>query len=169
MPFDIAGFLVGRTLGTHQGISDTAVLNRLALVGGVMGTSPTGVVLMNLIAQREAGDIAPPPPSPTAPPTQAIQVEVPDITDMHFREATRKLEQLGLTALRRDLYSTTSKDTVVGQDPVAKTIVPQGAQITILVSLGAEIPSQCPTPQKEKDKEKVGAAAGGNTSTQKNP
>lgn len=147
MPFSIAGYLVGRVVGERQGITDDSVLNRLSLMGGLMGTTPMGVIMTTVLAQREAEDTAAPPVITTPPP---VQVEVPDVTDISYNEAKRKLEALGLVADRRDLYSiTTAKGSVIHQDPEPKAIVSQGATVTLSVSLGSELPASCPPPQQE--------------------
>jgi beta-lactam-binding protein with PASTA domain len=80
-------------------------------------------------------------------------VEVPDVTELSLNDATRRLESLGLVATRRDLYSiTTPKDTIIHQYPEPKTVVSQGATITLSVSLGAELPAPCP-PKTEPTEE----------------
>jgi hypothetical protein len=140
MPFSIAGFLVGRTVAERQGITDDAVLNRLSLLGGVMGSSPMGLVMTTLLAQREAENNVPQPQP--SPPVSSIQVEVPEVTDLPFRDAKNKLESLGLAVTRRELYSiTTPKDYVIKQSPEPKSIVSQGATVTLSVSLGSELPT----------------------------
>lgn len=146
MPFSIAGYLVGRVVGERQGITDDTVLNRLALMGGIMGTTPMGVVMTTVLAQREAEDTAPTiPTTPTPPP---VQIEVPDVRELSFSEAQRKLESLGLVIVRRELYSiTTPKESIINQNPEPKAIVSQGASITLSVSLGSELPSECTPPQ----------------------
>jgi hypothetical protein len=163
MPFSIAGYLVGRFAGERKGITDDAVLNRLSLMGAMMGSTPVGLVMTTLLAQREAEDTTAPPT--TTAPTPAVQVEVPDVRELPFSEAERKLESLGLVVARRDLYSiTTTRDSIINQSPEPKAIVSQGATITLSVSLGSELPAQC-TPSQTgtagANAKKTAHAAGG--------
>lgn len=148
MSFSIAGYLVGRVVGERQGITDDNVLNRLSLMGGLMGTNPMGIVMTTVLAQREAADTVVPPSPP--PSTLPVQVEVPDVRELSFREAEKKLELLGLAVARRELYSiTTPKESIINQNPEPKAIVSLGATITLSVSLGSDLPTQCIPPKSD--------------------
>lgn len=148
----ITGFLLGRVVAERQGISDESTLTRMALLGGVMGATPTGIIMTSILAQREAENAAPPVSVPPTPPV--ARVEVPDVIKDSFNEAKKRLEALGLVVVSEDLYSmSTPKGHIINQTPSPKSVVPQGTQITLSVSLGAEIPTgeehnNCPTPPK---------------------
>jgi hypothetical protein len=163
----LTGFVTGRVLGSHQGITDEATLNRLSILGGVMGTSPMGLIMTTVLAQREAADVQPPAPTPVPTPTPkppAIQIEVPDMIELTYNEAKRKLESLELTVAREDLYSLNTKNQVIRQKPEAGSIVSPGALVTLSVSLGSDLPGPtCPPSQESPSSQKtlVGAGSGG--------
>lgn len=147
----LTGFLLGRVVAEKQGITDDAAVNKLALMGAMFGGTPTGIVMTTVLAQREAESA-----KATQSVTPAIQVEIPDVTDETFNEAKKRLDSLGLVIVKQELYSlTTSKGHIISQNPVAGTIVPQNSQVTLAISLGADVPSHCPTPKNHV----VGAGA----------
>lgn len=142
----LTGFLLGRVVAERQGITDDATINKLALMGAVMGGTPTGLMMTTVLAQREAEAVK----LPAAPVGSTIQVEVPDVTDETFNEAKKRLESLGLVINKQDLYSlTTSKGHVISQNPQSGAIVPQSSTVALAVSLGADAPSHCPNPKNQ--------------------
>jgi hypothetical protein len=150
--FSVAGYLVGQALGERQGITDKAVLDRLSLLSAVMGTSPMGIVMTTVLAQREAEENP-----PTLPTTPAIQIEVPDVKGMAFNEAKSRLELLELTMARQDLYSvSTRKGHIINQHPEPGAVVSKGATIALSVSLGSELPTH---DQPPKETASVGGAS----------
>lgn len=123
-----------------------------------------GLVMTTVLAQREASDLQQPAPTPApTPKPPAIQIEVPDVTEVTYNEAKRKLESLELTIAREDLYSLSTKNHVIRQKPEAGSIVPVGTLVTLAVSLGSDLPGPtCPPAQEPPTSQKtlVGAGSG---------
>lgn len=69
-----------------------------------------------------------------------VRIELPQLLGEPLRAATRALEALDLvvTVVRRD--DEAPSDTVIGQDPVAKTLVHRGATVEFTVSKGPSGP-----------------------------
>src|SRR5262249_45040047 len=89
MPFYLSGFLIGRVLGQREGIVDQSSLNRVALVGGLVGPSATGLIVTSVVARRERESVQPVSPAP-------VEVTVPDVRGMTGNDARTAIESLGL-------------------------------------------------------------------------
>lgn len=92
----------------------------------------------------------------------AQEVEVPSVTDIGYEEAQRKLEELGFTVTKEERNSEdVALDMVMSQFPSAGTMVAEGTNITITVSLGkgeAKVPLL--VGRSEQDGRADAAAAG---------
>jgi beta-lactam-binding protein with PASTA domain len=131
MPFYIAGFVLGRVLAQQRGIVDGSSLNRVALVGGVAGPSPAGLIVTSVVANREAESIPP------------ALVDVPDVRTLDVGDARQKLKDLGLGADELEILNTdpASTDKVFDQDPKPPSRVAPGSAVTLTVNkLGVSVP-----------------------------
>jgi beta-lactam-binding protein with PASTA domain len=132
MPFYIAGFVFGRLFAQQRGIVNQSSLNRVALVGGVVGPSPTGLVLTSVVANREAESI---------PPTL---VEVPRVIDLPVdgdEGARKKIEGSGLRVDVLEKLSLVNQGIVIAQDPEPGSRVEPGSTVTLTVNkLGVSVP-----------------------------
>lgn len=137
MAFSIGGYLIGRVTAQNQGITDEAVVSRLSLFGGLLGSTPIGLVMTTVIARREAEDVA---PAPIALPSSP-QIEVPDVVNKPIAEAQSILEALGLQVQQQAIVSTSTPVNLVSvQTPAAKSPVAPGTTVTLLVSAGSTVP-----------------------------
>jgi hypothetical protein len=129
MPFYLSGFLIGRVLGQREGIVDQSSLNRVALVGALVGPSATGLIVTSVVARREGESIQPISP---APPVQLV--DVPDVRNSTRDSASRIVESLGLVVALQEVVSTLDPGTVTDQDPAPRTLVAPGSTVTLFVS-----------------------------------
>lgn len=86
MAFNVVGFLIGRALAEREGVVDQASQNRVALMGGVVGPSATGLLVTSVLARREAESI---PPILPIPPKL---VRVPSVIGDLVEQAEKKIE-----------------------------------------------------------------------------
>lgn len=144
MAFNIFNFLIGRTLAEREGIADQSSQNRLALVGGLLGSSTTGLVLTSVLARREAETIPPVSPGP-------VDVDVPPVTGFPFDEA----EKIVTAAKLRPDTQEVLTNTVIAQNPAPPARVAPGSIVTLFVtSAGARTPARVPNLDFHGDVEK---------------
>ncbi len=127
--FNVVGFLLGRTMAERENVTDQNAVNRIGLIGGVMGFSPVGVVLTTELARREGAAAAP----ATQP---GAKVQVPDVVDLSVEVAKAELNNLGLQAQLAEVRSNAVPGIVVAQDPKEGTLVSAGSAVTLTVSTG---------------------------------
>jgi serine/threonine-protein kinase len=138
MAFSTYGLVLSTLITDQAGVQDPGARTRLALVGGLLGYSTSGIVLTSVLARREADSEAPTVP-PTLPPTG--RVAVPGVTGLSISAAQLQLQALGLSVQSQLTASTTTpKDLVINQSPAAGTIVPAGSVVTLIVSQGIRLP-----------------------------
>jgi beta-lactam-binding protein with PASTA domain len=142
MPFSLFGFLIGRVLAEREGIADQSSQNRLALVGGLLGSSTTGLLVTTVLARREAESL---PTTITGP---VELVEVPNVKGMLIDEARTKMEKLGLQVQVKEVRSeiVEQKGSVITQDPGPSSIVEVGSTVTLFVSKVEARSSLVPVP-----------------------
>src|SRR5436309_1105105 len=140
----IAGLVIADVLGSRRGIQDSDALNRIRIIGAVVGASPLGIIVSDFVAQREAQStvVAQTTTTTTTSTTTQTMVQVPRVTDMAYDSAEKLLQlSYGLRAQRQDVIgSTTAKDVVISQNPSVGTLVPRGTTVTLGVSLGVVVP-----------------------------
>lgn len=86
-----------------------------------------------------------PPPTTTAASPTPTTVQVPPLIDETYEDAAERLEDLGLTPKREDIFSASVPEgRVIGTNPTAGTPVALGDTITVFVSKGPE-PTETPT------------------------
>jgi serine/threonine-protein kinase len=134
----IAGLVIADALGTRRGIVDTESLNRLRIVGAVVGATPVGVIVSDFMAQREAASAV--LPVVVAP---QVTVQVPDVSERDAEAAKQVLEGLGLTGVVGEsvVSMSVAKDRVVSQRPVAGELVASGSIVTLRLSKGFPMPN----------------------------
>src|SRR2546423_15101216 len=84
--FSLPGFFILKVLGQQRGVTDPAALNRIALIGGVVGLSPVGIIVGDSLIRREA---------PSATP-QPAKVTVPYVFGRDFTAASNEITGRGL-------------------------------------------------------------------------
>lgn len=162
MPISVVGALVGQAFA--QQVKDPTVAAKLPLLGAFMGGSPTGLVLLSVMARQNSestttgGAPGPGGPGPT-PPQAPTETEVPDVTGSDVDEATALLtaRSLRVTGTARVL-SEEIMDTVVGSTPESQSIVKLGTGVLLHVSAGLPVPSV--VGRKEDDARSVLSTAG---------
>jgi hypothetical protein len=129
MPFYIAGFVFGRLFAQQRGIVDQSSLNRVALVGGVVGPSPTGLILTSVVANREAESIPPP------------LVDLPDVRNKLVADARKQLEDVGLVVEVLEKLNIDNPEIVIDQNPKPPSQVEPGSTVTLTVNKqGVSVP-----------------------------
>ena len=137
----IAGLVIADVLGSRRGIQDSDALNRIRIIGAVVGASPLGIIVSDFVAQREAQSTVVAQTTTTTSTTTQTMVQVPRVTDMVYDSAQKLLQSYGLRAQRQDVIgSTTAKDVVINQNPSVGTLVPTGTTVMLSVSLGVVVP-----------------------------
>jgi serine/threonine-protein kinase len=128
MAFSVLGFALASSL--TQDLEDRERASGLNLLGGVLGNSPLGLVLVASAAGDGGRETA------AAGPTR---VQVPPVGDSVAKS------ELALTAsgLNSDEVKVSAADpigAVLGTDPEPGTVVDIGSTVTILVSAGVRVP-----------------------------
>ena len=138
----IAGLVIADVLGSRRGIQDSDALNRIRIIGAVVGASPLGIIVSDFVAQREAQSTVVAQTTTTTSTTTQTMVQVPRVTDMVYDSAEKLLQlSYGLRAQRQDVIgSTIAKDVVISQNPSVGTLVSRGTTVTLGVSLGVVVP-----------------------------
>jgi len=138
----IAGLVIADVLGSRRGIQDSDALNRIRIIGAVVGASPLGIIVSDFVAQREAQSTVVAQTTTTTSTTTQTMVQVPRVTDMVYDSAEKLLQlSYGLRAQRQDVIgSTAAKDVVISQNPSVGTLVSRGTTVTLGVSLGVVVP-----------------------------
>lgn len=146
MPFNIFGFVVGRVLAEREGVPADQI-NRVALIGGVTGSSLTGILVAREVAAREAAAarsgeaVATPDGAPPA--TGTPMVVVPDFVAAGSFEAAQELAKRNrLRAVRVEVINAPHPvGTVHDQKPAAAEVVPAGSAVVLQVSVGEQAPA----------------------------
>src|ERR671931_126352 len=97
MPFNIVGFAIGRALAEREGVQDADRANRIALIGGVLGPTPVGLVVSDQVARREA--------ETAQPAAAAALVSVPGVIGQTAQAAQQVLDQAQLTSTLQEVVS----------------------------------------------------------------
>jgi beta-lactam-binding protein with PASTA domain len=141
----IAGLVIADMLASRRGIQDADALNRIRIIGAVVGASPLGIIVSDVEAQRAAQSIVavPTTTATTTTPsgTTQMMVQVPPVTGMTFSRAESLLKNSGLQAQRQNVIgSKTAQDIVIAQKPPEGETVPNGTVVILSVSLGVLVP-----------------------------
>jgi serine/threonine-protein kinase len=141
MPINILGYMLGRLTAERAGVSDTAAINRLALVGAILPSPLMGAVVTQQLAIREAANSQPPSrvpePSPAPSPDPApVPVFIPDVRRQSLEDAQRILLKYGLHAT----VKTNAPAVVAEQSPAPGAQVDPGATVTLTVLTGTTVP-----------------------------
>jgi beta-lactam-binding protein with PASTA domain len=139
----IAGLVIADALGSRRGIQDPDALNRIRIIGAVVGASPLGIIVSDFVAQREAQStvVAQTTTTTTPPGTTQTMVQVPDVTGMAVVGAETLLKSIGLQSQRQNVISSkTAQDIVITQKPSGGETVPKGTVVILSVSLGVVVP-----------------------------
>jgi serine/threonine-protein kinase len=154
MQFNALGFsLAAAMTGDMQ---DRARAAQISIIGGMLGSNPTGPLLLAVAAQGSG--LKPSLPATPTPASEApSRVQVPDLPDDEV-EAKKVLEAHGLVAAVVMVSSDEPVGCVIGGEPKAGSIVSEGTTINVLVSVGVRVPSV--TGMEYADAESVLKAAG---------
>jgi eukaryotic-like serine/threonine-protein kinase len=129
MAFNVLGFALASAL--TKDLEDRQRATQLSLLGGLMGNSPAGLLVVASAAQQDGGG-TPPGPGPT-------RVAVPEVGE-DIEGAKRILKARGLKASVVDVTDDHPIGDVLGSDPEAGTIVAVGSTVAVLVSAGLIVP-----------------------------
>lgn len=146
MPFNPLYFIVGRQLAARS--VDEGRATQLALLSSGMLDLPLpmGLVMTNIIAEREASVIQATADG-SAPP--ADEIAVPAVMGHSVEQAQATFAGAGLTGevIVQESYSDDAEaDRVVGQSPIAGTVVSPGQKLVLLVGQGeARLVPDCRT------------------------
>ncbi|NJL86217.1 MAG: PASTA domain-containing protein, partial [Leptolyngbyaceae cyanobacterium SM1_1_3] len=142
MALNLFNFVIGTTLAKRQGVTDPSAQTRVALIGGMLGSSVTGLVMTTVLAQREAAS-----ESTTAPPPEATTlVEVPDVTGLAIAAATQRLEDRGLRVQPQDVVTDRPQGQVLKQVPEAGAFVADEPASSCRLAWGAAVPNETGLP-----------------------
>lgn len=129
--FNFPGFLVLRTLAERQGVEDSNAINRIAVVGGMTGLTPVGVIVGKTLIDREVEAQQPPagPTGDTGPSqggpgsTEPHLVAVPRCLGMLVGAAVSLLKRAGLNGEQIGVVREGIANEVYAQDPLPDTPV----------------------------------------------
>ena len=135
--FNLPGFLVPRTLAERQGVEDSNAINRIAVVGGMTGLTPVGVIVGKTLIDREVE--AQQPPAGTTGGTGAglgagagtQLVAVPPCVGMLVENAVTRLERVGLKGEANGVAREGLPNEVYAQDPAPDTPVPSATPVRL--------------------------------------
>jgi len=136
MPISPLGLVLGAALA--QGVKDPAKATQIEVLGGVLGPSPIGLVVLATLARQ--GAVTGQPPGGGGP----TEATVPDVRDAgdDLEAAARLLESRGLTAgTTARIISEAPMETILGSDPEPGTLVRLKTAVTINVSAGLIVPT----------------------------
>jgi beta-lactam-binding protein with PASTA domain len=136
MAFNVTGFLIGKTFAEREGIVEPASVNRVALIGGVVGPSATGLLLTTVLARREAESIPPVSPAPVE------LVQVPDFKDHSLADAQALAVKVGLIANVSEVRTESSDGVVIDQAPPPNSRVALGDTVTLFVAKVVQPPKE---------------------------
>lgn len=132
--FSVPGFAILRVLGQQRGVTDPAALNRIALIGGVVGLSPVGIIVGDNLIRREAPSATPQPPA---------KVAVPYVFGLTPDQAKTEIRQRGLQAVEGPPTEETSDARLVGKvtktEPDANTPADPNAVVKVFVAQPAKV------------------------------
>lgn len=135
----IAGLVIADVLGSRRGIQDADALNRIRIIGAVVGASPLGIIVSDFVAQREAQSSVVAPTTTTT--TTQTMVQVPDVIGIAVAGAETLLTSSGLQSQRQNVISSnTAQGIVIAQKPSGGETVPLGTVVILSVSLGVMVP-----------------------------
>ncbi|MBW4655832.1 MAG: PASTA domain-containing protein [Kaiparowitsia implicata GSE-PSE-MK54-09C] len=128
-------FVVNTILAERQGVTDPTARTRVALLGGLLGPSATGLVVTTVLARREAEDQTQQiPPAPSA----SDLVMVPNVLGQSFAAAQENLKAVSsqfkiqlreVGGLAEDVGVVLYQEPASGGKPVAAT-----SSITLYIS-----------------------------------
>ncbi len=150
-------FALSTVLAERQGVTDPQARTRLAFLGGLFGSSTTGLVLTTVLARREAEAAAAPDGIPVSD-----SKPIPNLTGKSFDIAQQILEamELDLQVERADVVDFENPiGRVIGQDPEVPNRISAGSTVTLFVSEGFPLPD-VENESLEKALEKLGTELG---------
>jgi hypothetical protein len=134
-------FVISSILAERQGVTDPSARTRLAVLGGVLGSSATGLVVTTVLARREAeagqNGVT---PSPLPPPPPPPPVLLPNLIGMSIENAAAELAKLNLSFNEMEVHSPEEAGTVVMQSWDVGTPISNIDRLTLLVSAGKGMP-----------------------------
>lgn len=144
------GFVLATAL--TRNLPDRQKALEIDLLGGIMGNSALGLVLVTTLAQQQKTtlqqDTAPQQQSAPQPgPVPAVEstpglVEIPDIREhATFDRAAALLAGFGLVAAEIKVISRRPVGAVVESIPAAGTLAPAGSTVQVAVSVGKQVPT----------------------------
>lgn len=152
MAFNPLGLLLGAAL--TRDVEDRARAAQIEVLGGVLGTTPVGLLVLGSMARQAAAET---PPDATAP----TEAAVPDVREAgdDLSAATETLTACGLVAAgTARVVSTAPQGVILGSTPEAGSVVALGTAVTINVSAGISVPAV--TDKSVADAEDILGAAG---------
>ncbi|MHA7269537.1 PASTA domain-containing protein [Arthrobacter sp. HLT1-20] len=136
MAFSLIGLVVGAALA--RDVQDRARASQIEILGGVLGASPMGLVLLTTLA-KEATESKPTDPKKPKKPTEASVPDVSDAEDLTAAEGMLKAHGL-VVGQQQYVLSDSTPDAILGSSPEAGTLVSLGAKVSILVNAGLIVP-----------------------------
>jgi hypothetical protein len=130
--FNFPGFLVLRTLAERQGVEDSNAINRIAVVGGMTGLTPVGVIVGKTLIDREVEAQQPPAGATggtgptqggTGGSTEPHLVAVPRCLGMLLDAAVALVKRAGLNGEQVGVVREGIANEVYAQDPAPDTPV----------------------------------------------
>lgn len=135
MAFSPIGLVVGAALA--RDVKDRGRAGQIEILGGVLGTSPIGLVLLATLAKQAGVGTS------SGPPNAPSEASVPDVRDASdLAEATAILKAHGLAGGRAQyVVSDSPKDAILGSAPEAGAVVALGTEVSVRVSAGLVVPT----------------------------
>jgi serine/threonine-protein kinase len=157
MAISLFGFVIGNALATSQGASGEDAA-RIGLVGGLLGSTPIGIVVTSELARQ----VAPPTPTRAQLPsgdgrgttttTGRAVVPVPDVTGESRDDAASDLADSQLRATESRVRSDKTEIGLVdNQSPKAGDVVRIGSTVNLFISKGVRIPDIVGLSQKSAE------------------
>jgi len=137
-------FVISNILAERQGVTDQAARTRLAVLGGALGSSATGLVVTTVLARREAE--AEQENNGSAPLPSAPLVVVPDVIGQPFEKAQETLKSVSKQFVIQRQEAIDPKQAagiVLFQTPFAGGApIAENSTITLFVNRQSTVPAQ---------------------------
>ncbi|MDT5355394.1 MAG: hypothetical protein QOJ56_3926 [Mycobacterium sp.] len=139
MMFSPLGLVMGAALS--QKVKDPQKKSEIELLGGVLGSSPMGIVLLATLAQQAGTTTGTTTGTTASGSDKPTETQVPDVTELVGASVTGALESRGLTlAGTESAISSEPIGTLISSRPVAGSVVALGTAVTVVASGGLQVP-----------------------------
>lgn len=134
----LPGFALMRAIGQQRGITDVNALNRLSLIGGVVGLSPLGIIVGDSLIRQELESTTPAPSTSPTPSGENKRI-MPGVVGNVYEDAKAILEgpPFSFKVSKEELPSLdVTKDKVIAQTPPQEGPAVAGQEVFLTVGLG---------------------------------